>query len=351
MKGTLRYLYIILIALAGFNASFAQDKLFTQSFAHPVDLNPAFAGAIDGRYRVSIGYRDQWRSQLESQFTTMGVYGDIKIIRERKSDYFGAAFSLVSDRTAIYNVNQNALSLFGSYHKAINPSKRQYLSAGLGLGIVQRSMNYEEIYFNDQFNGLDDYSLSTNEILPSNNFAFMDLGLGVAFRSAISDYSDFSFGLSADHIPGSSISFYGHSIDQDIEYPESNIYRKFTGFISAQLASNEFVAFLPRLLWQKQGPHQMLAATALIRFDLTDYDEQALHLGGGIRLNQGVESGFKPSAYYLMAAYEVNGFQVGLSHDINATSLSAQAPGRGAFELSISFTGLYENEDTMCPSF
>ena len=91
----------------------------------------------------------------------------------------------------------------------------------------------------------------------------MDLGLGVAFRSGISDYSDFSFGLSVDHIPGSSISFYGHSIDQDIEYPESNIFRKFTGFISAQLASNEFVAFLPRLLYQKQGPHQMLAATAM----------------------------------------------------------------------------------------
>ena len=52
-----------------------------------------------------------------------------------------------------------------------------------------------------------------------------------------------------------------------------------------------------------------------------------------------------------MAAYEVEGLLIGLSHDITTTSLSSQSPGRGAFELSISFTGLYDNEESMCPTF
>src|SRR5687767_15482857 len=121
---------------------FSQDKLLTQAFAHPVDLNPAFAGAIDGRYRVSIAYRDQWRSLVESPFTTMGVYGDLKIIPdERKDDFFGAGFSLITDRTDLYNVNQNMISLYGSYHKALNADQGQYLSAGLNVGIAQRNMN------------------------------------------------------------------------------------------------------------------------------------------------------------------------------------------------------------------
>ena len=352
MKGISRSLLTILVFAFSVYSAIAQDKLFTQAFAHPVDLNPALSGAIDGKYRATIAYRDQWRSFIESQYTTVGIYGDIKIIpQEHSDDYFGAAFSLIADHTAIYNVNQNILTLYGSYHKSLNKSQDKYLSAGLSLGIAQRNMNYEEIYFNDQFNGLDMYSLGTAEILPSNNFAFLDIGLGVAYTSKIADYSNMSFGVSVDHLQGSSISFYNHSIYQDVEFPDAEIYRKLTAFVSMELGSSEYLAVLPRVYWQNEGPHNMLTAAALVKFDLTNYDNQALHFGGGVRFNQTYESAFKTSAFYLMTAYELEGLLIGLSHDFTTTSLGAQSPGRGAFELSISFTGLYENESNMCPTF
>lgn len=352
MKYTLRIISLLLFVTGSIFPLTAQDKLFTQNYAHPVDINPALAGAIDGRYRISLAYRDQWRSIVESPFTTMGLYGDIKIItNDQSDDYFGAGFALVSDRTALYNVNQNILSLYGSYHKALNADQKQFLSAGLSMGIAQRNINYENIYFNDQFNGLDQYSLGTAEILPSNNFAFIDLGLGVTYMSGLSDYSSMTFGVSMDHLGGSSISFYKHSIEQDIEYPDSKINQKLTAFLSMELASNEFIALLPRIMWQSEGPYKMISAAALVKFDINNYDNQAFHLGGGVRLNNTSTDGMKPSALYLMAAYEMNGLQVGLSHDISTTSLSSQAPGRGAFELSISFTGFYENDESMCPTF
>ena len=330
----------------------AQDKLFTQSFAHPVDLNPAFSGAIAGRYRVTMAYRDQWRSIVESPFTTIGIYGDIKITSDKQSDdFFGAGFSLIADRTAIYNINQNIISLYGSYHKSLNSDKNQYLSAGLNFGIAQRNMNYENIYFNDQFNGLDQYSLNTAEVLPSNNFAFVDLGLGVSYTSDLSDYSSLSLGLSVDHIPGSSISFYDHSLDQDIIYPESKLYRKVTTYVSMELASNDYISLLPRFTWQQEGPHSMISAAALVKFDLTNYDNKALHIGGGFRMNQTSTSSLKPTAVYILTALEIEGLLIGLSHDITTTSLGSLSPGRGAFELSISFTGLYENDESACPTF
>jgi type IX secretion system PorP/SprF family membrane protein len=345
------YTSLIFFLFASASTS-AQDKLFTQSFAHPVDLNPSFSGSIEGRYRITMAYRDQWRSIIESPFTTMGLYGDIKIINEKQSDdFFGAGFSLIADRTAIYNVNQNIISLYGSYHKALNADKQQYLSAGLNFGIAQRNMNYENIYFNDQFNGLDQYSLTTAEILPSNNFAFMDLGLGVSFMTGLSDFSDLSLGISVDHIPGSSISFYKHSIDQDIEYPDATIYRKVTTYVSMELASDEYISVLPRFIWQKEGPHQMISAAALVKFDITNYDDKAFHVGGGFRLNQTSSSSLKPTAVYILTAFEIEGLLIGLSHDITTTSLGSLSPGRGAFELSISFTGLYENDESMCPTF
>src|SRR5687767_12110404 len=221
---------------------FSQDKLLTQAFAHPVDLNPAFAGAIDGRYRVSIAYRDQWRSIVESPYTTMGVYGDLKIVPdERKDDFFGAGISIISDRTALFNVNQNMLSLYGSYYKALNPDRGQYLAAGINVGIAQRNINYENIFFDDQFNGLDEYSLGTAEDLPANNFAFFDMGLGILYSTDLGELSNMSLGVSLDHIPGSSISFYHHTLNADDLIPDAKMDRKLTGFVSLELASNELV--------------------------------------------------------------------------------------------------------------
>ena len=330
----------------------AQDKLFTQSFAHPVDLNPSFSGSIEGKYRITVAYRDQWRSMIESQFTTMGIYGDIKIMNAKQSaDYFGAGFSLITDRTAIYNINQNIISLYGSYHKSLNPDKNTYLSGGLNFGIAQRNMNYENIYFNDQFNGLDQYSLNTAEILPSNNFAFMDLGLGISFTTDLSRYSDMSVGVAVDHIPGSSISFYTHSIDHEIEYPDTKLDRKLTTYVSFELASDEYISILPRFVWQVEGPHQMISAAALVKFDITNYDDKAFHIGAGFRMNQTSTASLKPTAVYILTAFELEGLLIGLSHDITTTNLGSVSPGRGAFELSLSFTGLYENDESMCPTF
>lgn len=350
MKQPIRYLLFFSFLLSSIVAT-AQDKLFTQAFAHPTDLNPALAGAIDGRYRVSIAYRDQWQSFIESPFTTFGVYGDIKIPFGETDDFFGGGFAFVGDRTAVLNINQNLISLYGSYHKALNADQKQYLSAGFSFGVAQRSMNYQSIFFNDQFNGLDEYSLSTSENLPFNNFGYADLGLGINYMTGLGEYSGLSFGIAMDHIPGSSISFYSHSFNQDVEYPDATLDRKFTTFLSMELASNEYFSVLPRLLYQSQGSHKMLAAAAVVKFDITNYDTQALHFGGGVRLNQTSTTSLKPSALYVMTAYEVNGLQIGLSHDITTSNLSSLSPGKGAFELSISFTGLYENEESLCPSF
>ena len=148
MKKNILFLLFITV---GFTSDItSQDKLFTQAFAHPVDINPSFAGVVDGRYRVSIAYRDQWRSIFESAFTTMGIYGDLKITSDaRKDDFCGAGFSLITDRTAIYNVNQNMLSLYGSYHKSLNPDMNRFLSGGINIGIAQRNINYENIFFDD----------------------------------------------------------------------------------------------------------------------------------------------------------------------------------------------------------
>jgi hypothetical protein len=56
----------------------AQDKHFTQFYAAPLALNPALTGALDGKYRVSTIYRDQWRKVLDEPIKTFAVGADLR---------------------------------------------------------------------------------------------------------------------------------------------------------------------------------------------------------------------------------------------------------------------------------
>ena len=64
--------HISLLILFGLFTSviFAQDKHFSQFYASPMAMNPALAGAFDGKFRVGAIYRDQWRGALDNPFVT-----------------------------------------------------------------------------------------------------------------------------------------------------------------------------------------------------------------------------------------------------------------------------------------
>ena len=50
----------------------AQDAYFTQFYANPLELNPALTGAVEGTYRVSLSYRDQWSGLVDNPYKTFG---------------------------------------------------------------------------------------------------------------------------------------------------------------------------------------------------------------------------------------------------------------------------------------
>jgi type IX secretion system PorP/SprF family membrane protein len=52
----------------------AQDPQFSQFYAAPLYLNPAFTGSTN-QTRVGINYRNQWPS-IDANFTTMSAYAD-----------------------------------------------------------------------------------------------------------------------------------------------------------------------------------------------------------------------------------------------------------------------------------
>ena len=143
----------------------SQDVQFSQFLANPLYLNPALTGSHSGTYRIMTSYRNQWSGPLESPFTTFSAGGDVKFtIRNRRGSFSGgndraaAGIQFFTDRINQFDYNTNHLSLFGAFHKLLSAKSNQYLSAGIQLGLGQRGVNYEDLTFQDQFNGVDQFS-------------------------------------------------------------------------------------------------------------------------------------------------------------------------------------------------
>ncbi|RYG50341.1 MAG: type IX secretion system membrane protein PorP/SprF, partial [Chitinophagaceae bacterium] len=109
----------------------AQDPHFSQFFASPLTLNPAFTGKFDGSWRLAANHRDQWPSIPKAYVTTSASF-DMGIMKNRiaEGDVFGIGISGVSDASANSQLKLNYGSLSLSYHKALDADGYNTIGAG-----------------------------------------------------------------------------------------------------------------------------------------------------------------------------------------------------------------------------
>jgi type IX secretion system PorP/SprF family membrane protein len=297
-------------------------------------------------------YHDQWRGILDNPYQTYGVFGDLRFetgLNSKSKDFAGAGLSVVADRNSVFNFNTTQITLSGAYHKFLDARTVQYLSGGFYLGIVQRSVNYENLVFDDQFNGLDQFSYTTRENLPENNLAHADFGLGLNYAVEASKTTSLGGGIAYAHFHTPSISFFrrteGFEDSDDVSLPA-----KLTVYANADLGLNESVSLLPRLAYFSQGAASMLQFGTNVRFGINQHNNNALHLGAGIRLAEELNS-ITPSSLMALSGIELGSFLLGLSYEYSLDDLSNNRLGQGIFEVSISFIGEYVNKDSFCPAF
>lgn len=326
---------------------FAQDQQFTQFYATPLTLNPGMTGGFEGRYRVGTIYRDQWRQVLENPIRTFAVAADLRFDAPGKSvhdDAFGLGLMFFTDKVSVVDFSTTQIALSMAYHKSLDSDNRQYLSLGVQGGLTQRNVNYESLEFQDEFNGVNGYTLPTGESLPGNNFAYSDFNVGLNYSARFGRSGAFFAGAALHHILEPNISFYDNSGEGD------KLYMKISGHLAANIPiKNTRTSFLPRLLYAQQGPHTQVNAGANFRTAMGKYGTTAFHIGGWARPVRTDES-FGLDAVVALVGIEFNNVLVGLSYDLNLKALSFNQR-QGAFEISIAYLGEYENEAILCPKF
>ncbi len=355
ISSSLTTLFLIgLLCMSVLTETKAQDAHFSQFYSAPLLLNPAMAGTIDGTFRITTIYRDQWRSALEQPLKTYAFSGDSKFEIGRTSkqpDLVGIGMTIYADRAGLYNLNTTTVTLTGAYHKGVSAKNNSYLSLGFQAGISQRSIGYEDLRFADQFNAIDGYTLSTLEELPPNNYGVADFSIGLLYTSTPSKDMSFNIGGGYFHFNQPNISFY--SKDDNVNpalIKENSLDARLSIHTGMSYRTSEGIRLNPRVMYLQQGQHNEANVGLGVRFQPNPGKAQAFHIGPWLRGTNNID-GFGAESVILMAGFEVNNWIFGFTYDQNLSDLSGTRQGLNAFEVSITYIGEHDNSIGWCPEF
>jgi len=334
--------------------SYSQDSHFSQFYSSPLNLNPALAGTAAGNYRVNVNYRDQWRGALDNPLKTFGASGDLKYLmndRQNRADIAAGGFMFFSDQVGDFDLNTNQIALVGAYHKSLSQQIDNYLGIGFQIGLTQKSINYEDLFFQDQFNAIDGFDLQTGELLPANNFAFIDFAVGLNYSISPQKGKQYYGGLSYAHLTTPNISFYksDESPNPDL-IKENKLHAKLTGYIGASLKTSEALEVQPRALLLLQGPHMEVNLGTNLRYKFVKKENTYVHFGPWLRFAKN-EQGVGVESIVFSVGYEIKNFMLGVSYDHSISDLVTDRKGLNALEISISYLGEVDNNDGFCPTF
>ena len=317
----------------------AQDPHFSQFFSSPLTLNPAFTGKFDGNVRVAGNYRNQWPT-IDKAYTTGTVSVDFPILRNYLSpnDTWGVGAMGYTDKSANGAVGFNYFSLSTAYHKGLD--EEGYHQIGLGFQATYANMviNTQNLKFEDQltstgFTGVSS-EIFSGSTLKSN---YMDLNAGLLYTGSTSDRNNFYAGVSMYHI--------------------NRPKQSFTGALYLLNARTTFHAggYFPladNITLHLSGLHSMQG------------NAKETVIGGAFQFMLGTTGDGKPASFYAgswmrfsdaMIPYlglEYSDFRLGVTYDVNTSSLKTGSNSKGGIEISLIYINRpSESKGLPCPKF
>lgn len=169
----------------------AQDPQFTQFYAAPMYLNPAFTG-VTYEHRFVANYRNQWPGISKTYQTYMASY-DYNL-----SDLnSGLGINVMQDRAGTAGLTHTQFGVNYAYHFKV--SKFSEIRLGANLNYNMKRLDFNKLKFNDQISTGSSVSLDAANYERLN---FMDFAAGALLNS-----TEYWLGLSAKHLtqPNSSL--------------------------------------------------------------------------------------------------------------------------------------------------
>ena len=290
----------------------AQTPQFSQFYATPLYVNPAFAGnTLEGR--IIGNYRHQWPS-ISKAFVTYSVSYDHNFSAINS----GVGLLVMHDRAGTGGLRFTNIG--GQYSYKVQLSRNLAMKAGVNLQYTQRNVNLSKLTFTDQL--MRGGGVATSETWSGGRKNYFDVAAGL-----IAYTRQFWVGFASHHINRPNESLLGvdsriptkYSVHGGVNIPlKKTIKKKVTTSIIA--AAN----------YKAQAKYDQLDIGAY-------YNHFPMVFGlwyRGIPGFKAYEKGYgNNDAAILMVGYQLLDFRVGYSYDITISRLLSNTAG--SHELSI----------------
>jgi type IX secretion system PorP/SprF family membrane protein len=313
----LKFKTLVIALLLSFEVM-AQDPQFSQFYAAPLYLNPAFTGTCRS-HRLTANYRKQWPS-ISSKFNTAAFSYDY--FHKKWNSGFGLL--LMKDQAGAVELGTNSATFLYSYMVRID--RNWVARAGLNFGFTSRSLDDSKLIFGDQLILGSKHRPPTQDDQFGKNYTvnYFDVGSGIFVYS-----QKLWFGFAAAHL---------NEPNQSLSKDKSSLPMKFNVHGGARIPlyhgpikKAKVAAVAPSFLYKSQGPFDQL--------DLgISFFYEPMMLGmwyRGIPVQKQPSNYANQDAVTLLLGFKYDDFSIGYSYDLTISNMGPSTGG--AHEFSISY--------------
>ena len=312
----------------------AQDPEFTQFYANPLYLNPAFAGSSRCP-RMVMNYRNQWPGITRTYITYSASY-------DQHVDAMsgGLGILVTNDQAGDGTINTTNASVMYSYYLPVTNSFS--VKAGVQAAFAQKSVDWTKLTFGDMIDNKLGFISQTNEQNPKRTVTNVDFSAGILGYS-----SSFFIGGAVHHLLEPDEAF--------ISQGSSPLPMKITAHTGAIIpigsASTRHKrrrrrnpntlpesSISPNILYQKQQDFQQL--------NLGVYVTKGPIVGGLWYRNE--------DAFIVLVGLQTTNFRFGYSYDVTISKLSNASAGSHELSMTFQFNCRPKKKKftpVSCPSF
>jgi type IX secretion system PorP/SprF family membrane protein len=309
----------------------SQDLHFSQYNNSPLLVNPAntgFSNFYD--YRLGINNRTQWAG-TNVPYKTFSAWGDAQLMKRKlETSWLGIGGILLNDVAGTGSLT--SIKAFGNiaYHTMIDDNN--LLSFGISGGLVQKRIDYTKLTFDNQWNDkFFDIDAPSGEPFVTNNASYIDLNAGINYSWYANDNFYFNLGISAMHINNPAETFFNPST------VNAKLSSRYNGFINATIKLNDVAILSPMVYYSSISTSSELVLGLNGQYNLSGE-------GGSTQLLYGVYYRNK-DAISPALGFQLNSFQVMFNYDATTSNLVNYSAFRSAYELSITWNGIYNRID------
>jgi len=291
----------------------AQDIHFSQFFNSPLNLNPGLAGNFIGDFRIVANQRTQW-SSVTTPYSTYSLAADAKHIYKTP---FNVGLSVYHDKAGDSDFSTLQVGLSLGYTQYIGDSSHT-LSVGIQPAYVQRSINYNELQFDNQYNGsFYNSSLSNGENFGNNGRNYFNFHSGINWNYNIAQRKSVNAGFAVHNITQPQQTFFSENIP---------LKQRYTFHAGGLIKVHNKVDVLPRFIIASQHKYKEIIFGGSAKYHLNNGNYKNIYAGLYYR---------NSDAAYITLGLDYRSFHAKVSYDINISTLEVASNNRGGFELAI----------------